>query len=92
MQLLNTQFAKKEDRLKEAARLYMKLGRIRDFCEIQFEMKNYKKALAFAPGVCIEYWQELCERHASILEQEGKEDAAIACIVANKLDNAVSLF
>lgn len=92
MQLLNTQFAKKEDRLKEAARLYMRLGRIRDFCEIQFELKKYKKALAFAPGVSIEYWQELSERHASILEQEGKEDAAIACIVANKLDNAVSLF
>lgn len=34
MQMLNTQFAKKEDRLKEAARLFMTLGRIRDFCEI----------------------------------------------------------
>jgi hypothetical protein len=29
--------------------------------------------MAFAPGVSIEFWQELAERHASILEQEGKE-------------------
>lgn len=83
---------KKEDRLKEAAQTYMKLGKIREFCEIHMQLKNYKKALAFAPGVSIEYWQELAVRHANILSQEGKEQAAIASIVCDKLDDAVGLF
>jgi hypothetical protein len=47
---------KKEDRLKEAAQTYLKLGKTREFCEIQMQLKNYKKAMAFAPGVSIEYW------------------------------------
>ena len=65
---------------------------VKEFCEIQMQLKNYKKALAFAPGVSIEYWQELAERHAHILNQEGKEDAAIASIVCDKLDDAVGIF
>lgn len=83
---------KKEDRLKEAANIYLKLGKTKEFCEIQMQLKNYKKALAFAPGVSIEYWQELAVRHAQILNQEGNEQAAIASIVCNKLDDAVGLF
>ena len=83
---------KKEVRLKEAAQIYLKLGNIKEFCEIQFQLKNYKKALAFAPGVSIDYWQVLAERHAKVLSEECKEEAAIAKIVCDKLDDAVSLF
>jgi hypothetical protein len=57
MALLGTQFARKEDRLKEAANVYLKSGRFKDFCEVQCELGNYKKAMAFAPAVSIEYWQ-----------------------------------
>lgn len=70
----------------------MQLGKTKEFCEIQFQLKNYKKALAFAPGVSVEYWQELATRHAAILSQEGKEQAALASIVCDKLDDAVGLF
>ena len=56
MQMIGTQFAKKEDRLKEAASVMLKCGRFRDFCEIQCQLGNYKKAMAFAPKVSIEYW------------------------------------
>jgi hypothetical protein len=56
MSLLGTQFAKKEDRLKEAADVFLKCGRFKDFCEVQCELGNYKKAMAFAPAVSIEYW------------------------------------
>jgi hypothetical protein len=64
MQLLNTQWAKKEDRLEEVAKISLSCGNIREFCEIHFELGNYAKAMAFAPGVSIEYWQELAERRA----------------------------
>lgn len=56
MALLNTEFSKKEDRLQETAKYYISCGRIQDYCEIHFELKNFAKALAFAPAVSIEYW------------------------------------
>lgn len=34
MQFINTPWAKKEDRLQEAAKLCLKSGHIREFCEI----------------------------------------------------------
>jgi hypothetical protein len=70
MQMLNSQFSKKEDRLHEAARLFLRSGNFRDYCEVQFELGEYNKAMAFAPAVGIEYWQELAERHTSILRKE----------------------
>ena len=79
--------------MQEAARLYLRAGNFRDYCETLFELGHYQKAIAFAPAVGIEYWQELTERHANILEKYGKlEDAAIACIVANKCDIAIEMF
>ena len=66
MALLNSQFSKKEERLQEAAKYYISCGKIREYCEIHFELKNYAKALAFAPAVSIEYWQELSERRSVI--------------------------
>ena len=67
MSMVNTAFAKKEDRLQEAAKNFLLCGQFREYCEIQFELGNYKKALAFAPSVSIEYWQELSERRAELL-------------------------
>jgi hypothetical protein len=69
MQMFNTQFAKKEDRLQEAAKLYLRAGNFREYCETLVELGDYKKAMAFAPAVGIEYWQELSERHVKFLEQ-----------------------
>jgi len=93
MQLYNTQFAKKEDRLQEAAKLYLRAGNFRDYCETLIELGDFKKALAFAPAVGIEYWQEVSERHSKHLEQLGRlEESAIACIVANQCERAIETF
>lgn len=48
--------------------------------------------MAFAPAVSIEYWQELAERHAKILEQQNHEGAALASIVSNDCDRAIEIF
>ena len=34
MQMVNTQYAKKEDRLQEAAKNYLRVGNFREYCEI----------------------------------------------------------
>lgn len=86
MQLLNTPFSKKEDKFNEIAQTFLSCGKIREFCEIQFELGNHAKAMAFAPGVSIEYWQELADRRAQILIQEESEEAACAAIVANQVE------
>lgn len=45
--------------------------------------------MAFAPGVSIEYWQELSERRAVL---ELGDNAAESLIIANKLDEASAMF
>ena len=69
MQLYNTQYAKKEDRLQEAAKRFLRVGDFRNYCEAMFELGEYQKAIGFAPAVSIEYWQELSERHTDALEK-----------------------
>ena len=38
MQMYNTQFAKKEDRLQEAAKLFLRSGRFKEYCETLMEL------------------------------------------------------
>ncbi|XP_015769456.1 PREDICTED: WD repeat-containing protein 17-like [Acropora digitifera] len=53
---------KKEDRIKEAASLHVKLGQLQRYCELMVELGEWDKALAVAPGVSMSYWRELMER------------------------------
>eukprot|EP00347_Sterkiella_histriomuscorum_P001098 403373336 len=92
MQMYNTQFAKKEDRLHEAAKLYLRSGQFREYCEVLMDLGEYDKALNFAPAVGIEYWQQLAERKTQILSQQGHEDAAISAIISNQCDQAIQIF
>lgn len=39
--------------------------------------------MAFAPGVSIEYWQEIAERTTEAMEKEGNQDAPKSAIVSN---------
>jgi hypothetical protein len=70
MQLLNSKFSNKKECLEETARMYLSCGRIKDYCEVQFEIGNYAKAMSFAPAVSIEYWQELADRRAALTKGE----------------------
>jgi hypothetical protein len=48
--------AKKEDRLLESAKLYLKLGNFKQYCEIMIQLEQFEKALVFAPAVSMEFW------------------------------------
>lgn len=56
MKMLGTALAKKEDRLLEAANLYLKSGNFQEYCELQKELGNYEEALSVAPKVSLQYW------------------------------------
>jgi len=44
----------KSQNLKLIADEFLTIGQVERFCEINFEVKNYEKALIFAPSVGIE--------------------------------------
>ena len=55
--MLGTALSKKEDRMKEAAKLMLKSGNFKEYCEIQMQLGNYEMAIAVAPKISLKYWQ-----------------------------------
>ncbi|TKC38477.1 hypothetical protein EI555_006581, partial [Monodon monoceros] len=70
----------KEERLKEAAEIHLRLGQIRRYCELMVELGEWDKALSVAPGVSVKYWKKLMQRRADQLIQEDKDDVIPYCI------------
>ncbi|KAJ8298038.1 hypothetical protein KUTeg_024569 [Tegillarca granosa] len=67
----------KEDKLREAAKLHIKLGNIQRYCEIMVELGEWLKALSVAPAVSMEYWKSLTRRYATYLAREDSDDVSI---------------
>lgn len=85
MQFLGTPLAKKEDRLKEAARLMLKSGDVKAFCEIQLMLGNKHTALAYAPKVSLKYWQQIVQK--TFLAEPDEE----GFLLAGKVKEAAAL-
>ncbi|PNJ24106.1 WDR17 isoform 6, partial [Pongo abelii] len=51
----------KEERLKEAAEIHLRLGQIQRYCELMVELGEWDKALSIAPGVSVKYWKKLMQ-------------------------------
>ena len=92
MSMLGTSLSKKEDRLIESAKIFLKLGNFREFCEIQMKLSNYEKALAYAPAVSMEYWQECAERYTQHLDQQKHEDLPLACLLSHQVSRAIDVY
>uniref|UniRef100_A0A5F9DRV2 WD repeat domain 17 n=1 Tax=Oryctolagus cuniculus TaxID=9986 RepID=A0A5F9DRV2_RABIT len=60
----------KEERLKEAAEIHLRLGQIQRYCELMVELGEWDKALSIAPGVSLKYWKKLMQR---LLHKVSKE-------------------
>ncbi|KAG7282286.1 hypothetical protein CRUP_024254, partial [Coryphaenoides rupestris] len=54
----------KEERLKEAADIHLRLGQIQRYCELMWD-----KALSVAPGVSMKYWKKLMQRGRGQLKE-----------------------
>uniref|UniRef100_A0A286XAU2 WD repeat domain 17 n=1 Tax=Cavia porcellus TaxID=10141 RepID=A0A286XAU2_CAVPO len=77
----------KEERLKEAAEIYLRLGHIQRYCELMWD-----KALSIAPGVSVKYWKKLMQRRADQLIQEDKDDVIPYCIAIGDVKKLVTFF
>ncbi|NXP35856.1 WDR17 protein, partial [Leiothrix lutea] len=82
----------KEERLKEAAEIHLRLGQIQRYCELMVELGEWDKALSVAPGVSMKYWRKLMQRRADQLIQEENDDAIPYCIAIGDVKKLVSFF
>ena len=63
---------KKDEQIRAAAELYARSGDLEKYCNIMFEdLGEHERALAVAPGVSMQFWQEVRVR------EERSDDADI---------------
>ncbi|XP_069349400.1 WD repeat-containing protein 17 isoform X2 [Eulemur rufifrons] len=82
----------KEERLKEAAEIHLRLGQIQRYCELMVELGEWDKALSVAPGVSVKYWKKLMQRRADQLIQEDKDDVIPYCIAIGDVKKLANFF
>uniref|UniRef100_A0A8C7QV99 WD repeat domain 17 n=1 Tax=Oncorhynchus mykiss TaxID=8022 RepID=A0A8C7QV99_ONCMY len=82
----------KEERLRDAAEIHLRLGQIQRYCELMVELGEWDKALSVAPGVSIKYWKKLMQRRADQLMQEENHDIIPYCIATGDVRKLVSFF
>nr|XP_028600904.1 WD repeat-containing protein 17 isoform X2 [Podarcis muralis] len=82
----------KEERLKEAAEIHLRLGQIQRYCELMVELGQWDKALSVAPGVSMKYWKKLMQRRADQLIQEENDDVIPYCIATGDVRKLVTFF
>ncbi|NWH56052.1 WDR17 protein, partial [Geococcyx californianus] len=82
----------KEERLKEAAEIHLRLGQIQRYCELMVELGEWDKALSVAPGVSMKYWRKLMQRRADQLIQEENDDVIPYCIAIGDVKKLISYF
>uniref|UniRef100_A0A5F4W4L7 WD repeat domain 17 n=1 Tax=Callithrix jacchus TaxID=9483 RepID=A0A5F4W4L7_CALJA len=82
----------KEERLKEAAEIHLRLGQIQRYCELMVELGEWDKALSIAPGFSVKYWKKLMQRRADQLIQEDKDDVIPYCIATGDVKKLVHFF
>ncbi|KAH0616110.1 hypothetical protein JD844_026972 [Phrynosoma platyrhinos] len=92
----------KEERLKEAAEIHLRLGQIQRYCELMVELGEWDKALSVAPGVSMTYWKKLMQRdesqadqicrRADQLIQEENDDVIPYCVATGDVKKLVKFF
>ena len=87
---LGTSLAKKEDRQIECAKMYLKLGDVKKYCEIMMSLGFWEKAIAFAPYVSLFYWKSCVENYAKFLHNNPEDDFLGYQILGYNIRDAVS--
>uniref|UniRef100_A0AAX7SCM5 Gem-associated protein 5 TPR domain-containing protein n=1 Tax=Astatotilapia calliptera TaxID=8154 RepID=A0AAX7SCM5_ASTCA len=82
----------KEERLKEAADIHLRLGQTQRYCELMVELGQWEKALSVAPGVSMKYWKKLMQRRADQLMAEDNDDAIPYCVATGDIKKLVTFF
>ncbi|GFN83793.1 WD repeat-containing protein 17, partial [Plakobranchus ocellatus] len=82
----------REERLRQAAKIYIQLGNVKRYCELMVELGEWVKALALAPSVSMEYWKKLNQRYCSVLLQEDNDDVVPHSVAAGSVAQLVTFY
>ena len=82
----------KEERLREAADINVRIGNLQRYCELLMELGEWEKALAVAPGVSMAYWKSLAQRRAHSLIQEDSDTTIPYCVATGMVDKLTKFF
>jgi hypothetical protein len=74
-----------EKRLREAAVTHLRLGHIKEYCDILVELHEWEKAISIAPSVSMEYWQSLANKYSLYLATQDSENAEEWLLITNNL-------
>ena len=84
-------FKKMSDKILESAKIYLKLGEFEYYCEALVKVDKWERALAFAPAVSYEYWQNLTQRYTEHLNNEENDEITGAYLVSGRVDEVTML-
>jgi len=83
---------KVEELLREAAMMYARLGEMTQCCTILIDLGDWTTALALAPSVSLEYWQELTEKYADHLATTFSENCIPHLVAIKRYQEAVDFY
>ena len=84
--------AKVEGQLRQAALLCAKSGQMAKYCGIMVELGDWNAALALAPAVSMEYWQELVAQNSQRLISQSSEQCVPHLLAAGADADAVEFY
>ena len=76
--------SQRDAKLIQAAVEHMKLGKVREYCDLLVEAGQWERALSAAPLVGMEFWRSLCLRVADKLAHQGDVQAVDFYICAGE--------
>ncbi|XP_072171647.1 WD repeat-containing protein 17-like [Diadema setosum] len=82
----------REEKVREAAMLHMKLGEVQRYSELMVELGEWEKALSVAPAVSLDYWKELAERYAASLAAGENLECVPYYIVTGNVQKLVNFY
>ena len=83
---------KVEDQLRSAAMIHARAGDFVNYCSIMVDLGDWTAALAMAPSVSMEYWQDLCQRYAQSLITESSEQCVPYLLATGKDADVVEFY
>ena len=83
---------KKEEILKNAAEIYAKAGDLKKYCLLMVELGEWERAIAIAPSIGYDFWQELTKKYGKVLAGNLDENCIPFFLAGGAVRNAVEFY
>eukprot|EP00761_Pharyngomonas_kirbyi_P003963 gb/GECH01003967.1/.p1 GENE.gb/GECH01003967.1/~~gb/GECH01003967.1/.p1 ORF type:complete len:1212 (+),score=249.40 gb/GECH01003967.1/:1-3636(+) len=75
--------------MKEAAEIHLKMGNMKQYCDIMVDIGEWERALSIAPAVSLKYWRELTLNYADRLSRTKQTDSVPFLLSSNQIQSAI---